>query len=80
MLVKYSCGCIGFPPNKSGNAWIVKQCDRDAYSNEFGLFIRSIEDKSYENLSEYAENELSQKLSKLIDEGYGLRQIKSILS
>ena len=41
-LVKFSCDCIGFEPNQSGVAIIIKLCDRDWDSPEFGMGRRDM--------------------------------------
>ena len=50
-LVKFRCGCVGFPPSKQGFAVILEACD--AHHDDPALFggARDMQDKSYESLS-----------------------------
>jgi len=41
-LVKYQCGCIGFPPDKQGRAVIIVSCDREFGDPDVSMYWRSI--------------------------------------
>lgn len=86
MLVKFSCGCIGFLPTHTDEAWIIRACDTDWHDNEYGLFLRThmglsdtIAPKTFEPLSEEEEKKHLEALSRLIAEGYCFRTLKSIM-
>jgi hypothetical protein len=94
MLVKFECGCIGFPPRtpvaEGAEALLITRCDNDPYGyeehpEEFYLGYRDfMGDKSYAPLSEEREREIVQDLQALLSDGYALRatrrRIRSVIA
>jgi len=80
LLVRYSCGCIGFRPFNDGTALIVDNCDKDALSPEgVTLSIRLIKSKgdikSYKSIDEKKQFKLLQELASLVSHGHAFRSI-----
>lgn len=75
MFAKFECGCIGII--NEGTAYIVKPCDD--WAGEFSFHKRNMDGKKYAPLSAEEVETVARELNRLISEGYGLRQIKSII-
>jgi hypothetical protein len=69
MFVKFSCGCIGIPPDI-----VVKTCEDGQL-----CFIRRKEQKPYQDLPEDEEFILMKQLNLAIIDGYQLKELKRIL-
>lgn len=94
MLVKFSCGCIGFPmrtPDDEGaEALLITRCDDDnrgddPYYQDFYLGYRDfMGTKAYTPLPEEREREIVQDLQRLLRDGYALRatrrRIQSVIA
>jgi len=79
-LVRYSCGCIGFAPSVPGNkSIIIDACDKDAYSDDIGLFTRHMENKSFTPLSEREQEEYYTAIQSLVSGGNRMKEIKRLL-
>jgi len=83
-LVRFDCGCIGFAPDKDGNALIVEACDSDD-GERISFFEQSMKNmdntiKSYKPLTEIGVGQLKTKIQCLISDGYKFREIKRLLS
>lgn len=75
MLVKFECGCIGFPPDEKRKAWIVVGCDNDGHSPLISLFLREI-DKSFAPISREDEAIIFRTISELIRDGHSFQEIR----
>jgi len=82
MLVKYSCGCIGFlPSTASGESLLIDNCDRDQGDmGEYSLFFRHMEAKTCTPLTEEEEKKYFQELSHLIHLGYRMKDLAYTVS
>lgn len=78
-LVRFSCGCVGFPPIPStGEAVIVEFCDGDG--DEYGCSKRrGMDEKPYAAIHDFERDKIILDLASLIADGYNLRQVKQIL-
>jgi hypothetical protein len=77
MLVKYSCGCIGFPPEPEGKSLLLRVCDSP--KSPYGTNYRDMEGKSHEPLGvEEVKGRLS-TLSDLADDGYQYRELRNVV-
>ncbi len=81
MFYKFSCGCIGTYPDADGNAYCINACDRDSQDNELSLYKTATKfiGKSYEPLAATEEEDLLNKMGRLIYEGYKFRAIVNLL-
>lgn len=80
-IVRFDCGCVGMPLTKTGEAILIEACDRDiSECGELSFYVRNMENKSYQKLSEATQKEYIDKIAELIADGYGLRTIKSIVT
>lgn len=79
LLVKYSCGCIGFRPGPDGNALLIKACDGDANQDELAIFERNQKDHTFKPITRELENELLGKLSVKVSNGYRLEEMRQIM-
>ncbi len=83
-LVKYECGCIGFPPD-NGNVVLVSCCDDDIHSDPLTmqaatpLRAASIALKKFNPLDPKENLDVIQSIGELIHEGYKFRRIQSLL-
>ena len=83
-LVKYECGCIGFPPDK-GNVVLVSHCESDINSDSLTLQAATpvraacIADKKFKPLEPKENLEIIQTIGQLIREGYKFRRLRSLL-
>jgi len=80
-LYQYDCGCIGFEKDDNGYALIISPCDNDIsdledYKMVYKKMIREIRAK----LNEDETKRHLDNLRCLVQDGYALRQIKSLLS
>lgn len=79
-LVKYDCGCIGFPPMSDGSSVLISVCDRDCFGDYSGAFsTRKMNSRAYEELHEELCKEHADKLASLIDDGYAMRTVRSLV-
>lgn len=79
MLVKYSCDCIGFPPDDEGKAWLIRACDTDRHDYPYGIFTRDMSEKTYSELPPKVVEDHMRQLSKLVFNGYRLQNVQSLL-
>ena len=80
MIVKYSCGCIGLPPDDRGKSIIFEACDSQDY-DPCGAVSRVMGSKAtWEPLSSIELPEFLAKLHNLILDGYDMRDIRRILN
>lgn len=85
VIVRYECGCIGFPPDANDQALILKACDHDGrydlgegHCFSFrGGFSRS---KIVESLSSTDLGKLVTEIACLIGDGERLREVRMLLS
>lgn len=77
-MVKFQCGCIGFPPDSDGMSLLVKACDRTGCDPEITLFPRDMSGKTYTPHTD--EDGLVDKLSRLVADGYRWQSLKRDLS
>lgn len=80
MLVKFSCGCIGFAPDEDGHAWLIKDCTREADDFEYAVFRRDVSDKTFEPVDAMDADVHIRKLARLIHDGNTFREVKRLLS
>jgi hypothetical protein len=84
MLVKFSCGCIGFPPEGSGElaeALLLQACDTEHWDFDLMFSKRSfMGGKTFEPLDADAEAVLLCEISKLVSDGHKFRRIQSLLT
>lgn len=78
MLYKYKCGCVGLFPNEKGRALIMKSCDDDN-GTPYGFAFVDQSEESFEPLSDSETKSVVGELNKLIQQGYMLREVRSIL-
>lgn len=79
-LVKYSCGCIGFPTEMFGdklNSIIVKHCDDEHVT--FSFTPRAMGDKLSINLSTQEASDIIAGLSSQLSDGQDFKEVKSLL-
>lgn len=80
ILYKYSCGCIGFPPDDKGVAYILKPCDVDAYSYEYALVKKSMNtNDSLHRINQEELENIAADVKSLLADGYALREIRYII-
>ena len=77
MLIKYSCGCIGFQTEDKD--FILKACDNTLEDNEYCLFSRCMKDKDSNPLDKKEEDDILKEIAMLIIDGYCYRKIKALL-
>jgi hypothetical protein len=86
MLVKYSCGCIGFLPSTSdGKSLLVTVCDRnqddfDDYSLGYRFMPEVKQGKEPTPLTEVEEKKIFQEMSELLHLGYQMRSLAHTFS
>jgi hypothetical protein len=82
MLVKYSCGCIGYLPSTSdGRSLLVTVCDRNQDNfDTYDLVWRNMEDKKMTPLSEKEEVIVIREISDLLHLGYRMRDLAQVIS
>lgn len=85
-LVKYSCGCLGFPHHDGLKAYVIYHCDMDADSDHYSLSERTMdnptkpgEKREYEELPEGACENILKKIFKLVYDGYRMREVRRAL-
>jgi hypothetical protein len=84
MFVKYECGCIGFAPNKDGEAIILEACDDDG-ELELSFYRRAMKNKlggirKYRAFSEVGTGQMITKIQSVINDGIKFRKIRSLLN
>lgn len=82
MLVKYSCGCIGFLPSTSdGESLLVNICDKSRGDyDDYDLGYRDMGGKPSTSLTEEEERKIFQEISKLLHLGYRMRELAHTIS
>ena len=78
MLVKFSCGCIGFL-GLSDKALVVSACDGGGHDPEVGLFWRDLSDKEHEPVEPERAKKLVDEIAGLVGDGHRYREIRSLL-
>jgi len=78
MLVKFSCGCIGFV-GLSDKALCISPCDTDRYDPDVSLFWRDLSDKTHEPLEPEPAKKLMDEIADLVGDGHRYREIRSLL-
>jgi hypothetical protein len=82
ILVKYKCGCIGFPPFHDGSVFLIKNCRSEhgdvgpGYSTE----MRPDFLDSPKTLTWKEQDEILTRLSTLCQRGHDLEQLKTFLT
>jgi hypothetical protein len=79
MLVQFDCGCIGFPLNKDGWAWLVEACDHNDNSPKRNLFLRQIDKKSFTPLPDDQVEIIMSEIAELVRHGHDLQSLRSSL-
>jgi hypothetical protein len=77
MLVKFTCGCIGF--NTHPKALIVAPCDVDRDEPRVSMFWRNMDAKTHVPLDQDASKELVDELILLIADGHRFREMQALL-
>ena len=86
MLVQFECGCIGFPPDKDGMAWIIKSCDNEFFEKT-SMCNRSLVNynngetniKSFVPIEKAEVEDIFKEMQQLIMDGHDFRQIQNLL-
>jgi len=79
-LVRFKCGCVGFPPEENGYAVIVSACDVSGDTSPRCLVPREIERGNvYSPLTPVEEKALIKELDLLLYDGWKFRELKSLL-
>lgn len=78
-LVKYECGCIGFPPVESGEALIIDHCDAGVGENLCFANKPGMNQKTWLDLSEEEAVELTESIRQLVFRGHKWNNLKSLL-
>ena len=80
MLVRFECGCIGFPAER-GQTLLIEACDSP--DGNLTLFSRKLGEidtsKAFVALSEEEEQHYVDRLASLIRGGYDLHAVKALL-
>ena len=81
MFVKFSCGCIGFPPNTEGKSVIVKACDGEGEICFYDRFITHSDGspKSFEPLDSDTDKSIQNDISRTIQDGHKWFELKLLL-
>jgi hypothetical protein len=81
ILVKYECGCVGFPPDGSKEGPVIIQaCDRGANDDPLQIARRpGVETKKFEEINPLAQGDYMRRLGELINDGYTLRSVRAAL-
>ena len=86
MLVKFSCGCIGFagvpdPKGEGREALVIKPCDLPSEMawEPYCFYHRDLSDKSYTPLEADQVASVLSDIGALVADGYSFRQLRSIL-
>ena len=83
-LVKYECGCIGFPPH-GDDVVLVQCCDRDGQDDDIMVIcasparVEKLTKEGFTPLEDGGQAEFVNEIGRLIHEGYKYRSIKSLL-
>lgn len=85
ILVKYGCGCIGFPPFHDGTAFLLKSCQSHTGDVEPGYTPSTNKIKeqyldSYKRLSWAEQDEILTRLSVLCQDGHDLDRVKRAIT
>ena len=81
-LVKYECGCIGFAPDPdSGDAVLMKACDREIDDPPIHLFVRNMKHKVFITWDAGSDSlkqpgSFFQDLRRVVRDGYLWQQLK----
>ena len=84
MLVRFSCGCVGFEIRDSvtQKTLIVSPCDHDQTwdrDSNIDLQWRDMNDKDYEIIDHEEQMKHFNEIFKLVHEGHQLREVKVLL-
>lgn len=79
VLVQFDCGCIGFPQNKGGWAWLVEACDNDGHSPKRSLFLREIQKKPFTPLPDDQVETIMSELAELVRHGHDFQEMRRSL-
>ena len=77
-LYRYKCGCIGTKRDKTGRFLVFYDGDHGVHDC-FGLFFQQVDHDPVEEMSQPETERIIKSIGKLISDGYGLRQIRSLL-
>ena len=83
-LVKYKCGCIGFPPHVD-DVVLVKCCDADIQDDDINLRcaspsrVEKLKREGFTPLEDGGQAEFVNEIGNLIHAGYKFRSIRSLL-
>lgn len=84
MMVRFECGCVGFPPRdstKEAKALLITRCDDDSWDfsgTEYDFDYRAhMGEKSYTPLDPVQEQRFVEAVQALIFGGYTLRKTQS---
>lgn len=74
------CGCIILKLTDGNEHWIIHRCDADHPANHYDLWTRVFEaDQQYTQLSLAESKEILEDLARLIQWGYQLKEVMSII-
>lgn len=77
---KYSCGCIGIPISRTA-LLLVDACDQQVDEDDLGLGIREMsEEKEHSPISLAEQEELVNRLGRLIHLGYRMKDLANTIS
>lgn len=75
-LVRFSCGCIGTPPDDEHMSVLIQTCDGDS---DLCFFIRDMGAKEYDGLSPEATRIAIRSIGQLMSDGHSLHTLRDIL-
>jgi hypothetical protein len=78
-LVKFKCGCLGFPPHKDGYAILLETCDHRVEDPQLWGGARNMEGKTFEPLKPEERVRLWTAVFETIGKGNRFDQIKDAL-
>ena len=77
-LVRYECGCWGFPPGEDGLSLIFLVCDGEG-GKRMTFESRDMHGVTYSILGNPEVGILTNNMARIIGDGYKLRSLKEIL-
>jgi len=82
LIVRFSCGCVGFVPTPDDRSWIIKPCDETTDRCEgMTLYDReSIGSKDYEFVNLGEERKFFEALAELVYCGHSFNDLSAILN
>jgi len=78
-LVKFDCGCVGTLPNDSGASVLVYACDGGRDDPPLDIRARDMSGKTFKALSDDSVTKFVLALSSLVNDGWRLREVRSLL-